>query len=60
MADKKLEPTIDRLEDVESEILKNVQTSDTMGTVTINDAKDVLLVPTPSRDPRGILKVALR
>ncbi|KAF2215305.1 hypothetical protein CERZMDRAFT_105090 [Cercospora zeae-maydis SCOH1-5] len=58
MSDKKREPTtIDRVEDVDSEILKHVQTSDTMGTVTINDATDFFLVPTPSRDPRDPLNM---
>ncbi|KAF7194648.1 putative MFS-type transporter [Pseudocercospora fuligena] len=44
--------TIDRVEDVEDDTIKPVLTSDTMGTVTIADAKDIFLVPTPSADPR--------
>lgn len=50
--------TIDRVEDVEDDIIKPVLTSDTMGTVTIADAKDIFLVPTPSADPRGALSAS--
>lgn len=31
----------------------------TMGTVTINDTEEIILVPAPSADPRGIEKPAV-
>ena len=36
-----------------SEDLAEITKSTTMGTVTISDSHDILLVPTPSADPRG-------
>ena len=60
MAEKKIEATIERLEEADSDVIKPVQTTDTMGTVTINDAEDIFLVPAPSADPRGALSASSR
>ncbi|USW52693.1 Putative major facilitator superfamily, MFS transporter superfamily [Septoria linicola] len=57
MAEKKIKPTVERLEEADSDVIKPVQTTDTMGTVTINDAKDIFLVTAPSADPRDPLNM---
>ena len=58
MAEKKpAQATIEQFEEIENAI-KPVLTSDTVGTVTINDAEhDIFLVPTPSSDPRDPLNL---
>lgn len=44
---------VERRGDSSSEDLAEITKSTTMGTVTISDSADILLVPTPSADPRG-------
>jgi hypothetical protein len=44
---------VERCEGSSSDDLAEVTKSTTMGTVTISDSEDTLLVPTPSADPRG-------
>lgn len=44
--------TVDKYEVVDDELVK-VKAPGAMGTVTISDTKDVIMVPTPSSDPRG-------
>ena len=44
---------VERCEDSSTEDLTEVTKSTTMGTVTISDSSDTILVPTPSSDPRG-------
>jgi len=44
---------VERCEGSSTEELAEITKSTTMGTVTISDSADTLLVPTPSADPRG-------
>jgi hypothetical protein len=44
---------VERRGDSSSEDLAEITKSTTMGTVTISDSADTILVPTPSADPRG-------
>jgi hypothetical protein len=44
---------VERCGDSSSEDLAEIAKSTTMGTVTISDSTDTILVPTPSADPRG-------
>lgn len=44
---------VERCEDSSTEDLTEITKSTTMGTVTISDSADTILVPTPSADPRG-------
>jgi hypothetical protein len=44
---------VERCEGSSTDDLAEVTKSTTMGTVTISDSADVLLVPSPSADPRG-------
>lgn len=55
----KLETTVSKYEVVDDEIHK-VHEAAAMGTVTINDTEDILLVPAPSADPRGALSTSLK
>jgi hypothetical protein len=50
--DEKMKSTVERHEIAEVEI-GVVRKPATMGTVTINDTQELILVPTPSADPRG-------
>jgi hypothetical protein len=44
---------VERCGDSSSDDLAEITKSTTMGTVTISDSADTILVPTPSADPRG-------
>lgn len=44
---------VERCEQSSTEDLTEITKSTTMGTVTISDSADIILVPTPSADPRG-------
>ncbi|CZT18286.1 related to transporter protein HOL1 [Ramularia collo-cygni] len=55
--EKKIEPTVERYEDVEDGITEVTQQPDAMGTVTVADTKDMFLVPSPSADPRDPLNL---
>jgi hypothetical protein len=44
---------VERCEGSSTDDLAEVTKSTTMGTVTISDSADTLLVPSPSADPRG-------
>ena len=45
--------------EVASDDLEGLQKTTTMGTVTISDESEIILVPAPSADPRGTLPVCL-
>lgn len=45
--------------EVASDDMPEVEKSNTMGTVTINDSQDLYLVPSPSADPRGSLDISV-
>lgn len=34
--------------------MEDLKKSKTMGTITINDSNEILLIPSPSADPRGM------
>ena len=55
--DMRKDVTVDMVERCEtsSDDLAIVTKSTTVGTVTINDSEEIILVPTPSADPRGEL-----
>lgn len=44
---------VERCDQSSTEDLTEITKSSTMGTVTISDSADTILVPTPSADPRG-------
>jgi hypothetical protein len=53
---KAVEPNVERYEvasDSETGIVKPVQESGAMGTVTMTNLSEVFLIPAPSADPRG-------
>lgn len=56
MEKEKITAVVDRYENVNDDIVK-VKKPGAMGTVTISDTEDVIMVPTPSADPRGIIQV---
>lgn len=57
MEKERVTAVVDRYEHVDDDIVK-VKKPGAMGTVTISDTEDVIMVPTPSADPRGITPVA--
>lgn len=40
--------------------MDDLKQTTTMGTVTINDTEEIILVPAPSADPRGIIQARAR
>lgn len=56
MEKEKVTAVVDRYEHVDDDIVK-VKKPGAMGTVTISDTDDVIMVPTPSADPRGIVPI---
>lgn len=53
---KSMETKVERYEvvsDSETGIVKPVQESGAMGTVTMTDLNEIFLIPSPSADPRG-------
>lgn len=40
--------------EVASDDMEDLKKSKTMGTITINDSNEILLIPSPSADPRGM------
>ena len=53
---KAMETKVERYEvasDSETGIVKPVQESGAMGTVTMTDLNEIFLIPSPSADPRG-------
>src|SRR5690242_10235316 len=59
---KAMETKVERYEvasDGETGIVKPVQESAAMGTVTITDLNEIFLIPAPSADPRGMSSAAL-
>ena len=55
---EKTETVVEKYEVRGDDVVKIPQTG-AMGTVTISDTKDVILVPSPSTDPRGTVCQAL-
>jgi hypothetical protein len=51
---KALETTVERFEEMQN---KGIPSPGAMGTVTISDHKEIYLVPAPSADPQGMLRL---
>lgn len=52
MENEKVAAVVDKYELVGDDLVK-VKERGAMGTVTISDTRDLIMVPTPSADPRG-------